>query len=228
MEERAECGDPPISQATYDPPYGSPIEDRFAWAFSKYLRAEVGLEKQAETATICGTFWLDFLARVGKRRIAIECDGKEYHDHDRDKWRDALLLGDQRVDVMYRFRGRDIHHVADDCVYLLSVSESGLFTERGMINLRLLASDEIKQKCVLGEDDWGRVDDGEYITVYRRTPRFDHDDYAEFRDELPTMQVIRRAEMTGTLDSRYRYASRHRGMTLQSLIALHKKEFPKP
>src|SRR5205823_6540052 len=59
---------------TYRPPYGSPIEDVFAYSATKYLRKEVRLVPQQKIRTYCGSFRVDFLIQFGKRRVAVECD----------------------------------------------------------------------------------------------------------------------------------------------------------
>jgi hypothetical protein len=70
----------------YNPPYDSPIEDRFAENLVKYLRDDVDLSTQVECKTICGDFHLDFLITSGNgAKVAIECDGKEFHDSYRDE-----------------------------------------------------------------------------------------------------------------------------------------------
>ena len=76
----------------YDPPYESPLEDTFARGLSKFLRPGTNLEKQVEVTTICGDFRLDFVATtMAGRRVAYECDGAEFHDAQRDEWRDSVV-----------------------------------------------------------------------------------------------------------------------------------------
>jgi hypothetical protein len=208
----------------YDPPYDSPIEDRFAWAFSKYLSPSVKLQKQAEMRTICGVFRLDFLVSVGNRHIAIECDGKAYHQGDRDEWRDAVLLGDGCADVIFRFTGRDIHCVGDDCVYLMSIYEKNLFVDRGIVNLRLLASDAVKIRADWGVDEWGRYQSGHCIHVSRK--RFTDPDVEE-EAFVPDMLVIRRT-IDGNSDGerlrrRYDFARSNKGCSLNTVIDRHAK-----
>lgn len=47
-------------------------------------------------------------------RIGIECDGKKFHNASRDEWRDAMILGGEHLDVIYRLRGSDINFYIED------------------------------------------------------------------------------------------------------------------
>ena len=129
---------------TYNPPYNSPIENDFAYHFAnKYAADNINMIPQAEVSTLCGNFILDFLLCTSKgQRVGIECDGKEFHDAARDEWRDALILGENHVDVIYRVRGSDITYHIEDILYLLSRLEPDLFSQRGKINLERLATQE--------------------------------------------------------------------------------------
>lgn len=81
--------------------YESPIEDIFAWHITKYLDPSVNFYAQYPVKTICGKFRLDFLVDFRGRRIAFECDGKNFHEPGRDLWRDAMILGTEQVDVIF-------------------------------------------------------------------------------------------------------------------------------
>jgi len=133
----------------FNPPYDSPIEEIFACEFVKYANKSVDLIAQYNTPTICGNFIIDFIAILENgRTIGIECDGKEFHDQGRDEWRDAMILGDTKVDSIYRFRGQDIFHKIHDCFYLMLKIDPALFSERGAINIYARASDLIKDKII--------------------------------------------------------------------------------
>ena|SRR5436190_12401087 len=129
----------------YDPPYDSPIEDWFAINAIKYLDEAAQMEKQVDAPTPWGTFRMDFLLTGGGPRVAIECDGRDYHDQYRDEWRDALLLGTNATDTIYHFRGADLHYHVADLLYLLMRWEPHLFSDRGKTNLARLASAQVKQ-----------------------------------------------------------------------------------
>lgn len=134
------------SMADYNEPYDSPIEQAFAWIACKRLRGDVVLHKQVPVTTMCGNFRIDLVAdAIDGRRIAFECDGKDYHNRRRDEWRDALILDTGRCDVIYRLRGQDLCFRLDDVVYALSVLERPLFSERGIHNALQLASAAVKR-----------------------------------------------------------------------------------
>jgi hypothetical protein len=125
----------------YRPPYDSPLEDWFAYNLDKYLSDETKFATQVEVKTFCGEYRLDFVATpFAGRSVAIECDGKEFHDESRDEWRDAMILGATDFAAIYRFQGAALHYHIHDCLYLLSRWEPGIFNERGRINLERLAT----------------------------------------------------------------------------------------
>jgi very-short-patch-repair endonuclease len=139
---------------TYSPPYDSPIEDAFAYHFAKYANENVQFDCQVPVQTICGLFVIDFVAHAPNiGRIAIECDGKDFHDESRDEWRDAMILGAKAVDTIYRVRGSDIAHHIDDILFCLSRLEPGIASKRGEINLNALASYEVKELSLNQDHD---------------------------------------------------------------------------
>ena len=128
----------------FEPPYDSPIEQLFAVNAIKYLGESVTLAKQVEAPTPWGTFRMDFVANGKGPQVAVECDGKEFHEEFRDEFRDALLLGTGAVDTIYHFRGSDLTYHLEDLLYLMSRWDPHLFSERGTINLGKLASEQVK------------------------------------------------------------------------------------
>ncbi len=142
----------------YLPPYDSPIEDAFAHSITKYLADAVSLKVQVPAPTICGRFVIDFvLSSPEIGHIGVECDGHEFHDARRDEWRDAVILGGNLVDSMYRLRGSDITYHLDDILYFMGKLEPGLMSERGMLNLRSLSSDEARAHAYTRESDMHHI-----------------------------------------------------------------------
>src|SRR5262249_38098350 len=119
-------------------PYESPIEDIFAYTVNKHLADDAQIDSQVEVPTQCGVFRLDFVCTAGGRRLGFECDGQPYHDEHRDEWGDALIMGTRRVNDVFRLTGRNIFHDIDRSLYLVSLDEPALFSERGRINLARL------------------------------------------------------------------------------------------
>ena len=121
----------------------SPIEEIFAWECLKYLDNSVNLDSQVEVITEHGLFWLDFVLSRASEKIAVECDGPNFHDFLRDEFRDAILLGEGHFTTIYHFRGRDINYYPEDCLWLLSLGYPALFSERGRHQLNCLHELEI-------------------------------------------------------------------------------------
>ncbi len=172
------------SGPTYDPPYDSPIEDILAYSLTKYLSPLVSLDKQVEIETACGRFRPDFIVRGRSKVLAFECDGEKYHSiglkgraRSRDQWRDAMLLNSHPLDAIYRFRGKDIFHHIEDCLYVVSRWDPEIFSERGLVNLEALASAEARRENYASDLELGLIG-FEYPThggllVFRRSIQFD-------------------------------------------------------
>jgi hypothetical protein len=127
------------------PALDSELERKFAKSLVKHLDESCEIFPQHEVQTLWGRFKIDFALESCGRTFGIECDGKDFHEAGRDEWRDSMILGSSDVAVIYRFRGSDLTYQADDCLYLLSLWEPGVFSERGKINLRTLASEHAKR-----------------------------------------------------------------------------------
>jgi hypothetical protein len=128
----------------YRPPYDSPIEDALAYPLVKYLDPDVSFSKQHRIRTFCASFRVDFYIAHNSRRIAIECDGKKFHNSTRDLVRDTLILGSGAVETIFRVQGKDAYYRPEDCLYLIAQYCPEFFSERGRANLETLASPEAK------------------------------------------------------------------------------------
>jgi very-short-patch-repair endonuclease len=85
----------------------TPIEEQLAAAFE---REGVRAEPQVRF----GPFTVDFLVSENGSKFAVEADGADFHDADRDRERDATLRGLGITDVL-RFTGSEIYTDADRC-----------------------------------------------------------------------------------------------------------------
>jgi hypothetical protein len=119
----------------------SPIEDVFIWEFNKVADLNIRLSPQVDCATNLGMFRLDFVIRTtnGLNSIGIECDGRDFHDAERDAERDAAIIQTSLVSRIYRIRGKDINNRMYDAFQLLSMNEPWLFSERGIHMVERLA-----------------------------------------------------------------------------------------
>lgn len=124
----------------------SPLEVMFIETLEKYLSGKTEIIPQYGIVTLAGKFRLDFLLTVDDHKIGFECDGKDFHDEWKDEWRDALILGSDHIDTIYRFRGSDLYLNMDDCIYMIYHYDKALFNERYEIIGKQLISNELKEK----------------------------------------------------------------------------------
>lgn len=108
--------------------FQSPIEERMHHILTRSILKSVSICQQHKVKTDSGIKRLDFLLQTnGGRRVAIECDGKEWHDAEKDSVRDAAILRSKLVDRIIRFRGCDIWHRDIDVMWLLCEFAPELF-----------------------------------------------------------------------------------------------------
>ena len=81
-------------------PTESKIEEEFQWWMSKFLAVEG--HTQVPVSTSRGNFRLDFLF---DGHVAIELDGKKFHDFNRDAIRDRAILCDTKITEIIRIPG---------------------------------------------------------------------------------------------------------------------------
>jgi len=164
--------------------YESPLEAIFDWEFAKYIAKGVTISPQGECVTMLGTFRLDFVI-TGKLKVGVELDGEEFHDEFRDECRDSIILGEKHVDVIYRFKGKDVYHNTADMLYLMSQCDPWLFSERGKTNLNSLScrertvidpNDEMQFVTVSHFDDFEN-EHFRLATIVRRSVRSIHRHY---------------------------------------------------
>ena len=55
---------------------------------------------------LCGTFRVDFVARIGHKNVGLECDGKDYHNFSRAEWLVAMRVGSEALDAVPIFLGK--------------------------------------------------------------------------------------------------------------------------
>jgi len=191
----------------FDSPCESPIEDIFASYCLRHLRGTVSVDRQVEVDTQHGHFRIDFVLTVGGKKIAVECDGRDFHNRYRDEFRDALLLGGCHFETVYHFRGCDITYWPDDCIWLMSVLDPRLFSERGHRQLGRLHHSEVNR--IRGEEE-----DFSYLIW---------DGHESFH-----FWAFRRSRKTASAFPHLRYhwkvlydfAGAHPGLSLDELIAL--------
>lgn len=161
-------------EQTGDHLYDSPIEDIFAWHCRKYLRDDIEFDSQVEIDTKHGKFFIDFVISTKDYKLAVECDGKDFHEGHRDEIRDAIILGEGHLDTIYRFRGSDLTYSPTECVWLMSVIDPIIFSRRGIVQLEHLnrlkvtvGNDLAEKELIFGEvyDDYD--DERHRFSAYR-------------------------------------------------------------
>lgn len=184
----------------------SPIEEIFAWECQEYLDDSVSFESQVEVNTEHGQFRIDFMLTRASEKIAVECDGPDFHDFFRDEFRDAILLGEGHVPIIYHFRGKDIFHRTADCLRLLSIENPLLFSPRGRANLEHL--------CRLGLDCELSV--GENRIIHDPTEPL-HRVWAIRRDIYQSININPDWPFWRKI---YDFASHHPGASLDEMISI--------
>lgn len=192
-------------QAFYQPAYDSPIEDSFAWHCTKYLRAGLAFDTQVELNTRHGRFRMDFLLADAHEKVAVECDGHDFHEPFRDEFRDAILLSEGNLDTVYHFRGCDITYYPIDCIWLMAFLNPRLFSERGRLNLNQLHKLEIVDSLTSSESYMLRGRTGEqpyWFWAFRRTIHLK----PRVNPHWPHWKVL------------YEFACAHPGVSLDNLV----------
>lgn len=89
--------------------YESPAEECLGERLRSAADPTAKYQTQVWVDTWAGPFRLDILL-IDKngRRIAVEVDGKDFHEPVRDHWRTVFIVGDRQVDVVYRVPARDL------------------------------------------------------------------------------------------------------------------------
>ena len=209
-------------KSKYEPPYDSRIEDIFAWNLGKYMDPNLRLDKQIEVNTPWGIFILDFMVECKSEKIAFECDGKDFHDVRRDEWRDAMILGEGHVDTIYRLRGTDLVHRAEDCLFVISHFEPQIFSNRGRANLEMLASSSTKESLDRKLNVDKNLGKGSRLMVFDCSP-------ASECFPPPFIYMVRESRHIpdgeiSIWESQYIYALNNKGLPLDDLIEKYLKE----
>jgi very-short-patch-repair endonuclease len=113
----------------------SPIECDFAYMLCKILKPGIIIESQVGFSTRLGDFRGDFVLETSNLKVLIELDGKEYHKDTKDNWRDSFILGKKKVDLIIRFKRKDIVYNLIECCFILNQQLPDFFTERSKTNL---------------------------------------------------------------------------------------------
>lgn len=103
-------------------PYESPIEELMAESLRPLMDSRTDLTPQVKV----GKYRVDLMLSKSERLVAVECDGREFHNFRDDLRRDIDLLGEGIAAVVH-FRGCDIVFQRDECVERLRSLEPQFF-----------------------------------------------------------------------------------------------------
>lgn len=140
-----------LAGPAFEPPYRGALEDELAWHLVKVLpetarlRSEVEHEFEDARGRSLLTSSLCVRVPTSLRLVAFELgQARGTVDHCMLLRRDARLLASGSVHSVIRLRGSDLMDQMHDALYLASVWDPGLFSERGRLNLRTLASPQAR------------------------------------------------------------------------------------
>jgi very-short-patch-repair endonuclease len=187
----------------HNAPYESPIEQYLFIKLRSHFAPNASLTPQVSFKTQCGIFRVDALLNFAERKVAVECDGKDYHNGYRDEWRDSILLGERHITDIVRFSGANIIDVPLVCISDLARWYAECFTIRGVAML-MAARKEVEFQF--------EEDDGSYGTYL-------------FEGEHRCYGAVRRfsSERRDMWQGYYKFALRNPGKTLDRIIELWKQ-----
>lgn len=133
----------------YDPPYEHPLDDRLAMHLVRHLAPTCAMQYRAIAPTPDDCFRADFLIeqcmpRGGLRRMAIQWR----EEAEAPLLRDALMVGGSAVDVLYRFREKELEAHLHDALFLAVRWNPALFEAGARERLARHASDEATSRRV--------------------------------------------------------------------------------
>ena len=83
-----------LGQAYWSVMFGYPswFRNRSILFLSKFDKSFYNVSKISFKSQVkLGRFYVDFILEINNSKIIVECDGKDYHDPDKDKERDKVL-----------------------------------------------------------------------------------------------------------------------------------------
>lgn len=192
-------------------PFESPIEEALFFGIYQHLAHEfVTVETQRTFRTAVGNFRVDILLTLdGSYRIAIECDGRYFHNELSDQFRDSALLIEESVNEVIRFRGRDIVFHPKDCAAILAELIPLAFSERGRAVCRSVCSEKTRDAL-------------EAVAPTRRTVVvcFNSPDDRHLRDTVFVSRNTNDIKNSFAWRERYEFAKQHAGLPVAQIAKL--------
>lgn len=141
--------------------YESPAEECLGERLRSAINPTARFQTQVWVDTWAGPFRLDMLLTdKNGRRIAVEVDGKEFHEPVRDHWRTVFIIGDRQADVVYRVPARDLKINLVGVLAGLAAVEPRCFSQADIFRWREI-TDRGSAYPTDNEDESG--DEGRYV-----------------------------------------------------------------
>lgn len=121
-----------ISKLPLQPEAESPIERMFEWDLGKYLNPEIQILRQVPSIG----FRVDYAVQTHSGLVGMECDGKDFHEKERDRQRDLKIIKTGRWKAIYRFPGKHIYYRPNVILRLFCIMEPSIFSDRGRVGLQ--------------------------------------------------------------------------------------------
>jgi hypothetical protein len=117
----------------------SPIEHILLRELEKIVHPGAMLIANSWVSTRSHNYRVDFLLEHHGRRVAIEADGRRWHDLKADLRRDLEMVRSRQIQAVYRVNGTTIYHRVHHALGLISLAEPALFSIKGKLNLASLS-----------------------------------------------------------------------------------------
>jgi|SRR6185437_9571179 hypothetical protein len=130
--------------------YESPAEECLGERLRPGMCPRATFQTQVWVNTDAGQFRLDILLTdPAGRRIAIEVDGKNFHDARLDHWRTIFILAAKQADVLYRVAASRLKNDLGDVLADLAFMEPKCFNQQVLAQWRSVKKSYI---CSFGPD----------------------------------------------------------------------------
>lgn len=142
--------------------YESPAEECLGERLRPAVSSSASFQTQVWVETFVGRFRLDILLTDCKgRRIAVEVDGKDFHDPVRDHWRTVFIIGDGQADVVYRVPASDLKNNLVGVLAGLAALEPMCFSQEAILQWREATDESLNNLGNEDERDEGDEDPGD-------------------------------------------------------------------
>lgn len=120
--------------------YESPAEECLGERLRQAISPGINFQAQVWVETSVGRFRLDLLlVDTSGRRIAIEVDGKDFHNAAHDHWRTVFILAENHADIIYRVSARHLKINLIGVLAGLASVEPNCFRETEAMRWRTMA-----------------------------------------------------------------------------------------